>query len=139
MGKVIQMADWKKRKVQPDPLGRGKTYVYKPNQDPQASHHDTVYEYEKERALVRTTTDEQEEAFKSVKALLVKSIQADQGIYNRSSVQGRETAAIDSLGFHMEALEVAKKHGLTVRRRETGLGVPKVFEVIGFGQILIVK
>lgn len=127
MGKVIQMADWKKRKVQPDPLGRGKTYSYNPSQDPRAGME------------IRTTTDEQEEAFKSVKALLVKSIQADQGIYNRSSVQGRETAAIDSLGFHMEALEVAKKHGLTVRRRETGVGVPKVFEVIGFGQILIVK
>lgn len=140
MGKVIHMTDWKKRKAKPDPVGRGKTYTYNPNQDPSASHHDTVYEYEKERRIsVRTTTDEQEEAFKSVKALLVKSIQADRGIYNRSTVQGRETAAIDSLGFHMEALEVAKKHGLTIRRRETGVGVPKVFEVIGFGQILIVK
>lgn len=127
MGKVIQMADWKKQKAQPDPVGRGKTYTYNPSQDPRAGMY------------VRTTTDEQEEAFKSVKVLLVKSIQADRGIYNRATVQGREMAAIDSLGFHMEALEVAKKHGLTIRRRETGVGVPKVFEVIGFGQILIVK
>lgn len=127
MGKVIQMADWKNRKAKPDPLGRGKTYSYNPSQDPRAGQY------------IRTTTDEQEEAFKSVKTLLAKSIQADRGIYNRSTVQGRETAAIDSLGFHMEALEVAKKHGLTVRRRYTGVGVPKVFEVIGFGQILIVK
>lgn len=139
MGKVIQMADWKSRKAKQDPLGRGKTYVYKPNQDLQAGYHDRVYEYEKERALVRTTTDEQEEALSRIKALLKKSIESDQGIYQRPTVQGREAAAVASLGFHMRAINIAKEHGITIRRKGPGIAVPKIFEVIAFGQILIVK
>lgn len=139
MGKVIQMADWKSRKAKQDPLGRGKTYVYKPNQDLQAGYHDRVYEYEKERALVRTTTDEQEEVLSRIKALLKKSIESDQGIYQRPTVQGREAAAVASLGFHMRAINIAKEHGITIRRKGPGIAVPKIFEVIAFGQILIVK
>jgi len=139
MGKVIQMADWKSRKAKQDPLGRGKTYVYKPNQDLQAGYHDRVYEYEKERALVRTTTDEQEEALSRIKALLKKSIESDEAIYQRPTVQGRESAAIASLSFHMQAVNVAKEHGITIRRRGPGIAVPKIFEVIAFGQILVVK
>lgn len=140
MGKVIHMADWKKRKVKPDPVGRGKTYTYNPNQDPSASHHDTVYEYEKERRMsVRTTTDEQEEVLSRIKALLKKSIESDQAIYQRPTVQGRESAAVASLSFHMRAVDLAKNHGITIRRRGPGVAVPKIFEVIAFGQILVVK
>lgn len=127
MGKVIRIADWKKRKAQPDPLGRGKTYVYSPNQDPRAGMD------------VRTTTDEQEDALKRIKALLERSIQSDREVYQRPTVQGRETAAINSLDYHMQAVGIAKEYGLTIRRRETGVGAPKVFEVMGFGQILTVR
>lgn len=114
MGKVIQMADWKKRKVQPDPLGRGKTYVYNPSQDPRAG------------MGIRTTTDEQEEALKSIKDLLKQSIESDQGIYQRPTVQGREAAAVASLGFHMRAINIAKEHGITIRRKGPGVAVPKI-------------
>lgn len=127
MGKVIQMADWKNRKAKPDPVGRGKTYTYNPSQDPRAG------------MGLRTTTDEQEEALKSIKDLLKQSIESDQGIYQRPTVQGREAAAVASLGFHMRAINIAKEHGITIRRKGPGIAVPKIFEVIAFGQILIVK
>lgn len=127
MGKVIQMADWKNRKANPDPVGCGKTYTYSPSQDPRAGME------------IRTTTDEQEEALKSIKDLLKQSIDSDQGIYQRPTVQGREAAAVASLGFHMQAINIAKEHGITIRRMGPGVSVPKIFEVIVAGQILIVK
>lgn len=127
MGKVIQMTDWKNRKAKQDPVGRGKTYTYSPSQDPRAGME------------IRTTTDEQEEALKSIKDLLKQSIESDQGIYQRPTVQGREAAAVASLGFHMRAINIAKEHGITIRRKGPGVAVPKIFEVIAFGQILIVK
>jgi len=119
MGKVIQMADWKNRKAKPDPLGRGKTFTYSPSIDPD--------------------TPRQTEVFTHLRRILERSIEANKSISRLPTVQEREMAAVASLGFTMEAMGYAKEHGLEIRRRPTAVGESYIFEVVGYGQILVVK
>ena len=119
MGKVIQMDGWRSRKVR----------------------HRLLADREERAKIMATNPEyvEQTAIFTRIKDLLKKSIERNSDIYRLPTVQEREGAAVSSLGFYMEAINYAKEHGVTIRRRDIDAGEPYSYEVIGFGQILHVR
>lgn len=119
MGKVIQMAGWRKNKVR----------------------HRLSVDREERLKIMATNPEyvEQTAIFARIKELLKKSLERNRDIYRLPTVQGREAAAVGSLEVYMEAINYAKEHGVTIRRCDLDARKPYSYEVIGFGQIVIVK
>lgn len=109
MGDVVQMDDWRNRKVKQYPITPGKTYTMG----------------------TKPPKFNRDEVIRKITQLLTEALECGKNISSLPTVQQRERAAIKGMELTMQADAFAKQYGFRIERVRNDIGGLTTYNIIG--------